>query len=315
MGRVAVIGLDCAEPELVFDRWRGELPNLSRLMDAGTWGPLRSADPPITVPAWSCMFSGRSRRARPLRLPQPRRPQLRPAGVGHVRPMSSYPAPGTFSAPAARTACWSAYPGPTRRPEVNGTVVTDFLTPDTRADPYTIRPRSRRDRVARRSLPLRRAQLPHRRPRPDPRGALRDDRPALHRLPAPARYAAVGLLHDGRHRPRPDASRVLGYLDADHPRHEPDHRHRDAIRDYYIYLDEAIGELLERSTTRPRCWSSPTTARDRCSVRSASTNGSPRRDIWSSRSSPPSRCRSARRRSTGAGPAPGGRGATTAGCV
>jgi predicted AlkP superfamily phosphohydrolase/phosphomutase len=36
------------------------------------------------------------------------------------------------------------------------------------------------------------------------------------------------------------------YLDAEHPRHEPGHRYRDAIRNYYIYLDEQIGELLER---------------------------------------------------------------------
>ena len=57
--KVAVIGLDCADPRLVFDRWRDELPNLGRLIEAGTWGPLRSVDPPITVPAWSCMMSGR----------------------------------------------------------------------------------------------------------------------------------------------------------------------------------------------------------------------------------------------------------------
>src|SRR5919198_4925789 len=59
MARVAVIGLDCADPRLVFERWRDELPNLRRLIGAGTWGPLRSVDPPITVPAWSCMMTGR----------------------------------------------------------------------------------------------------------------------------------------------------------------------------------------------------------------------------------------------------------------
>ncbi|HWC27197.1 MAG TPA: alkaline phosphatase family protein, partial [Solirubrobacteraceae bacterium] len=59
MTRVAVIGLDCAEPTLVFDRWRDELPNLRRLTKTGAWGALRSVDPPITVPAWSCMMSGR----------------------------------------------------------------------------------------------------------------------------------------------------------------------------------------------------------------------------------------------------------------
>jgi predicted AlkP superfamily phosphohydrolase/phosphomutase len=36
------------------------------------------------------------------------------------------------------------------------------------------------------------------------------------------------------------------FSDRDHPRYEPDHRYRDAIRNYYGYLDDEIGELLER---------------------------------------------------------------------
>jgi predicted AlkP superfamily phosphohydrolase/phosphomutase len=58
--RVMIIGLDCAEPSLVFDRWRDELPTLSRLIDEGLHGPLMSVIPPITVPAWSCMMTSRS---------------------------------------------------------------------------------------------------------------------------------------------------------------------------------------------------------------------------------------------------------------
>lgn len=54
-----IIGLDCLAPDLVFERWRDRLPTFARLMDQGSFGPLRSVDPPITVPAWSCMFSGR----------------------------------------------------------------------------------------------------------------------------------------------------------------------------------------------------------------------------------------------------------------
>lgn len=53
------IGLDCAEPSLIFDRWRDDLPNLSRLMQQGSYGKLESCIPAITVPAWSCMTSGR----------------------------------------------------------------------------------------------------------------------------------------------------------------------------------------------------------------------------------------------------------------
>ena len=48
-----LIGLDCAEPSLVVERWRSELPTLSALMDRGVSGRLTSVVPPITVPAWS----------------------------------------------------------------------------------------------------------------------------------------------------------------------------------------------------------------------------------------------------------------------
>ncbi len=55
-----LIGLDCAAPELVFDRWLNDLPNLKCLCQNGVHGLLRSCDPPITVPAWSVMMSSKS---------------------------------------------------------------------------------------------------------------------------------------------------------------------------------------------------------------------------------------------------------------
>src|SRR5947208_2795908 len=57
--RVVVIGLDCAEPGLVFDRFADRLPHLTRLRRGGLWGKLRSCDPPITVPAWMSMMSSK----------------------------------------------------------------------------------------------------------------------------------------------------------------------------------------------------------------------------------------------------------------
>ncbi|MGC8657708.1 MAG: adenylyl-sulfate kinase [Desulfomonilaceae bacterium] len=56
--RVAVIGLDCAPPSIIFDE-SIDLPNLRSLMRHGVWGPLRSTDPPITVPAWTTITTGR----------------------------------------------------------------------------------------------------------------------------------------------------------------------------------------------------------------------------------------------------------------
>jgi predicted AlkP superfamily phosphohydrolase/phosphomutase len=55
-----IVGLDCAEPSLVLDRWRDELPTISGLMERGRWGRLTSVVPPITVPAWSCMMASRT---------------------------------------------------------------------------------------------------------------------------------------------------------------------------------------------------------------------------------------------------------------
>jgi predicted AlkP superfamily phosphohydrolase/phosphomutase len=56
--KVAVIGLDCAVPDLVLNRWREELSNISTLVESGFGGVLKSIVPPITVPAWACMMSG-----------------------------------------------------------------------------------------------------------------------------------------------------------------------------------------------------------------------------------------------------------------
>jgi len=56
-GQLVVLGLDCATPQLMFEQWRDQLPNLSKLMEQGVWGRLNSTIPPITVPAWMCMVS------------------------------------------------------------------------------------------------------------------------------------------------------------------------------------------------------------------------------------------------------------------
>lgn len=56
--RVLIVGLDSAPASIVFDR-REELPVLRRLLEGGRHGTLRSSDPPITIPAWMVMATGR----------------------------------------------------------------------------------------------------------------------------------------------------------------------------------------------------------------------------------------------------------------
>jgi len=56
--KVLIVGLDCATPQIVFDH-RDELPVLKGLMEKGLHGRLRSSDPPITIPAWMVMTTGK----------------------------------------------------------------------------------------------------------------------------------------------------------------------------------------------------------------------------------------------------------------
>ena len=54
-----MIGLDCASPDLVFKEFKEDLPNLQKLFKKGISGNLRTIVPPITIPAWLSMLTGK----------------------------------------------------------------------------------------------------------------------------------------------------------------------------------------------------------------------------------------------------------------
>ncbi len=58
--RIAVIGLDCGTPMMLFDRLADEVPNISKLVSGSLHGDLESITPPITVPAWACAMTGKT---------------------------------------------------------------------------------------------------------------------------------------------------------------------------------------------------------------------------------------------------------------
>lgn len=59
MKRVFVFGIDGAPPEMVFDKWLDYLPNIKKLMENGTYAKLNSTIPPSTIIAWNSMMSGK----------------------------------------------------------------------------------------------------------------------------------------------------------------------------------------------------------------------------------------------------------------
>ena len=135
--RALVIGLDCAPPQLVFERWREELPTLRSLMERGRYGVLRSCDPPITVPAWACMTSSRSPGALGIYGFRNRRDRsYEGLSIANSRSVS---APRVWDVLSARGRSAIVIGVPPSYPvtALNGVMISCFLTPDTQRSQYT----------------------------------------------------------------------------------------------------------------------------------------------------------------------------------
>ena len=57
--KVFVIGLDCTPPKLFFEDFKDHLPNFKMMIENGSIARMRSIHPPITIPAWMSMCSGK----------------------------------------------------------------------------------------------------------------------------------------------------------------------------------------------------------------------------------------------------------------
>ena len=245
--KVAIIGLDCAEPSLVFDRFADHLPNLTRLRDRGAWGKLRSCDPPITVPAWMSMMSSKD-----------------PGTLGYYgfrnRADRSYDKMNTATSLAVKEPLLWDYLGragkrvillgvPQTYPPrpVNGLMVTDFLTPSIESN-YTYPP----------ELKAEIASLPDVHPyefdvsdfRTPDKGKIRA---ALARMTekrfALARHLVTTKSWDFFMMVEMGTDRVhhafWQYFDPAHHRYEPGNPFESVILDYYKLVDHQVGRLLE----------------------------------------------------------------------
>ncbi|MFX1363425.1 MAG: alkaline phosphatase family protein [Promethearchaeota archaeon] len=57
--KLVIIGLDCATPKTLFKDFIDDCPNIKKMMQKGVYGKLRTCDPPITIPAWMVMSTGK----------------------------------------------------------------------------------------------------------------------------------------------------------------------------------------------------------------------------------------------------------------
>jgi len=145
--RVLVIGLDCAAPQLVFERFRGELEHLPRLMEQGVWGELQSVIPAITVPAWACAMTSRDPGQLGIYGFRNRKDHSY-EGLSMANSTAVHePAVWDILSAAGKQVIVVAVPPAFPPKEVNGVMVGCFLTPDTNSD-YTYPPTLRQEIAA-----------------------------------------------------------------------------------------------------------------------------------------------------------------------
>ena len=242
--RVVVIGWDCAPSDLLSDEWLGEMPNLQRLVNQGVAGPLRSTDPPITVPAWTSMISSKN-----------------PGQLGFYgfrnRQVGQYDSMWIATSAAVRTdRVWdilsrqgkrcAAFNVPQTYPvkPLNGIMISSFLTPGLDSQ-YTYPPNLKADidRVADGyMIDCENFRTEDKRWLLDQIYEMTDKRFAVAKyLWEQEAWDFFMMVYMG-----PDRIQhgFWKFHDPQHRKFQPGNPFQNAIRDYYKHLDEQLGQLV-----------------------------------------------------------------------
>lgn len=241
--KVVVIGLDCATPQLVFDAWLDDLPTIKKLVSSGTYGKLRSTDPPITCPAWMSMVTGKDPGMLGLYGFRNRQDysyhNLKLASSLSVKEKTIW----DLASNAGKKSIVIGVP-PSYPPQpIDGIMVSCFLTPGP-GSRYTYPPEIKNELEQ-----LVGEYLPDVTFRTDDKDRLLSE---IYRM-TDKRFRVAGCLmkkypwdffmlvemgpdriHHG----------FWKYMDKDHPKYIPGNKYEHAIKDYYIYLDQKINQLL-----------------------------------------------------------------------
>ncbi|MCK4444591.1 MAG: alkaline phosphatase family protein, partial [Thermoplasmata archaeon] len=244
MKKVLVIGMDCASPKLLFEEFIDDLPNIQGLMGKGVHGKLRTIIPPITIPAWLAMVTGKDAGKLGLYGFRHRksnsytdiwlatRDKLKDKALWHIL--------GEHSLKSTVIGLPPSYPVES----INGHIISGFMTPDTNRQ-FTHPPELKheiedlvgeylfdvvfrtdeKDRVLEQIYEMTEKRFK-----------------VIRYLLENKEWALFFFVEIGLDRLQHG---FWKYHDPTHHLHEPGNRFQSAIKDYYKYLDEEIGRLLE----------------------------------------------------------------------
>jgi predicted AlkP superfamily phosphohydrolase/phosphomutase len=242
--KVLVIGLDSTPPRLLFEEFRDELSNLRELMDTGVFAPLRTIHPPITIPAWMAMCTGMDAgemgvygfRSRDNHSYTEYTLSMSHVFSGVRKIWDEIAERGKKSILVGIPPSYPPYP-------VNGSMISCFLCVDASMDytyPSTLKAEieslvgeyvfdvvfrtEERDTLVDQAFEMTEKRFK-----------------VIEHLLKEKEWDFFMFVEIGVDRIQ---HAFWKYYDPEHPLHEPNHRYKDVIPNYYKLLDEGIGRLL-----------------------------------------------------------------------
>ena len=240
--KLLVVGLDAAPPRLVYEELAGELPNLSELTERGA--VLRSTHPPITIPAWAVMVTGKSPGELGLYGFRHRRPgDYLGFYIANSRSVRARAVWDELGAHGLRSVVVGVPPSYPPRP-VRGVMVSCFITPGPESS-YTWPPGLKRELESRFGSYIFDVVY-----RSEEKDRVADDLWRMTRQHFQVyRYLASRLKWDFMMFVEIGVDRVQHafwkYYDEHHPRHVEHPRYSRVIPEYYKLIDGEVGELLK----------------------------------------------------------------------
>ncbi len=241
--KVVVLGLDSAPPRIVYEDLKGELPNLESIMESR--GILVSSHPPITIPAWMVMSTGRT----PGELGiygfrHRRKGTYDDMYIAHSRLVKHKTFWDNAGSRGKKVIVAGVPPSYPPKP-VKGLLVSCFITPGPQ-NPYTWPPILKReiekvlngpyifdvvyrsedkDRVKRELWSLAESQFK-----------------VITYLAKEKKWDLLFYMHIGTDRVH---HAFWKYYDKNHHKYKPGNPYEDVIPEYYKLVDEKIGQLLD----------------------------------------------------------------------
>ncbi|WFO74789.1 alkaline phosphatase family protein [Desulfurococcaceae archaeon MEX13E-LK6-19] len=244
MRKTVVIGLDCAPPRILYDEMKNELEYLGRIVGDGERYVLKSSHPPITIPAWAVMTTGKTPGELGLYGFRHRKPgsygEIYIANSRLVRHPHIWVELGRLGYHSIVVGVPPSYPP---KP-IKGYLISDFITPDA-TKMYTWPPGLKReieglvgpyifdvvyrshekDKIVKELWEMTEQHFK-----------------VLKYLVKNKKWDFMWFVEIGVDRVH---HAFWKYWDKEHPKYEPGNKYEHVIPEYYRFLDKKIGELLQ----------------------------------------------------------------------